>query len=84
MTATYSRLKTRKEEPMDSLSIQLLRNNLRAYRVKNDLTQDNVADRLGVCTDTIKNWERNPNKMTFEKLVRLANLYKCEVKDFFL
>ena len=69
---------------MDTLSISMLRNNLRAYRVKNGYSQENVAELLGICVSTVKNWERNPNKMTFEKLVKLAEIYKCNVKDFFL
>ncbi len=69
---------------MDSLSISMLRNNLKAYRVKNGYSQEVVADLLGICVSTIKNWERNPEKITFEKLVKLADIYKCSVKDFFL
>lgn len=69
---------------MDNLSISALRNNLRAYRVKNGFTQEDVAEKLEVCVSTVKYWERNPNKLTFEKLVKLAQLYNCSVKDFFL
>lgn len=69
---------------MDRISITNLRNNLKGYRVKSGYTQPDVAELLGVCVSTVKYWERNPNKMTFEKLTKLATLYKCEVKDFFL
>lgn len=69
---------------MNNLSIDELRNNVKAYRVKNGYTQPDVAKLLGVSISTYKNWERRPNKMTFEKLARLAEIYKCNVKDFFL
>ena len=69
---------------MDNISITNLRNNLKGYRVKNGFSQEEVALTLDVDVSTVKRWERTPNKMTFEKLAKLATLYKCEVKDFFL
>lgn len=69
---------------MDNLSIINLRNNLKGYRVKSGYSQETLAEKLGVCVSTIKKWEKQPNKMTFEKLAILADLYKCSVKDFFL
>lgn len=69
---------------MDNISITNLRNNLKGYRVKNGFSQEDLANVLNVHVTTIKNWEKQPNKMTFEKLAKLASLYNCEVKDFFL
>lgn len=69
---------------MDNISITNLRNNLKGYRVKNGYSQEDLANVLNVHVTTIKNWEKQPNKMTFEKLAKLASLYNCEVKDFFL
>lgn len=69
---------------MDNISITNLRNNLKGYRVKNGYSQEDLAEVLNVHVSTIKNWEKQPNKMTFEKLAKLATLYKCDVKDFFL
>lgn len=69
---------------MDNISINNLRNNLKGYRVKNGYTQETLAETLNISLATVKNWEKQPNKMTFEKLAKLATLYKCNVKDFFL
>ena len=69
---------------MDNISINVLKNNLRAYRIKNGYSQADVADQIGVSVSTFKNWERKPNKITFEKMAKLAKLYNVSVKDFFL
>lgn len=69
---------------MDTLSIKELRNNIRAFRIKNDYSQADVAVMLGISLRAYKYWEQAPNKMTFEKLAKLAEIYKCSVKDFFL
>lgn len=61
----------------------ILRNNLRGYRVKAGLTQINVAHELGVSQSTIKYWEREPQKLPFDKLAVLSQLYNVKVTDFF-
>lgn len=68
---------------MENLNIELLRNNLKGYRVRKGLSQENIAQLLGVSVSTVKNWERAPHKMAFEKLALLAKHYGVPVSAFF-
>lgn len=69
---------------MEHIDFTQLKNNLQAYRVKKGLSQQEAADILQISLSTMKNWEKNPQKMTFEKLLVLANLYQVKVSDFFV
>lgn len=68
---------------MEKLNIEVLRNNLKGYRVRKGLTQEDMAEILGVSVSTVKNWEKEPHKMTFEKLALLAQHYGVSVNAFF-
>lgn len=68
---------------MENLNIEALRNNLKGYRVKKGLTQEDLAEVLGVNVSTVKNWEKSPHKMTFEKLALLAKHYGVSINAFF-
>lgn len=69
---------------MENLDIDVLRNNLKGYRVRKGLTQEDLAELLDVHVSTVKNWEKAPEKMTFEKLAVLANHYGVSINDFFV
>ena len=69
---------------MENLDIEVLRNNLKGYRVRKGLSQEDLAELLNVSVGTVKNWEKAPHKMTFEKLVVLAKHYDVSVNDFFV
>lgn len=69
---------------MDNLDIEALKNNLKGYRVRKGLSQEELADLLEVSVSTVKNWEKCPHKMTFEKLAILAKHYGVSVNDFFV
>ena len=69
---------------MDNNEILLLQRNLKRYRVKNGYTQPEVAEVLNVCSATVKNWEKNPHKVSLDKLLKLSELYHCKITDFFI
>lgn len=57
---------------------------LRTRRKDLGLNRTTLAFALGVCTDTIGNWERGfcaPNKTA--TLVALAEVLECDVQDLF-
>lgn len=55
---------------------------LRGYREANQLTQQEVADRLGVTRQTVAAWESGEHRPTVEALVSLARIYHVHVLDF--
>lgn len=50
--------------------------NLRRYRENNEMTQKEVANKLGVAKSTISNWETGRFYPTLPMLYQLAKLYK--------
>lgn len=57
---------------------------MKAHRVNAGLTQKEAAEAIGVTIGTICRWERGQTSPPFEKVVKLAILYKCNVADFFV
>ena len=60
-----------------------LKMNLRALRVNANMKQIDVAKALGVNRATIHNWENSKTSPTASQLLRLCDLYDCEVGDIF-
>ena len=52
---------------------------LRAARVNVDLTQQEVADKLGVSKYTIINWERGRTKPKKHILIALSSIYGIDI-----
>lgn len=57
---------------------------LKAARVNAEMTQEEVAEELGVSKQTIVNWEKGKVIPSFATLNTLANLYKYPVDNIFL
>ena len=58
-------------------------NRLKELRIQNQLTQNQVADKLMASRSTIGKYETGLAYPDFEKLVALANLYNCST-DYLL
>ncbi len=54
---------------------------LAAARTNAKLTQQEVADYMGVSVQTIGNWEKEPQKMNVGSAFKLAQLYDMEVSS---
>ena len=54
-------------------------NNIRALREERKLTQENVAEALGVSFQAVSSWERDEYKPDVDNLLRLANLFEVSV-----
>ena len=52
---------------------------LRAARVNADLTQQEVADKIGVSKHTIINWERGRTKPKKHILIVLSSIYGIDI-----
>lgn len=56
---------------------------LRTLRRANDMTQENLAEKIGVSVEFISNVERGINAPSFETLEKMANVFKVKYKDLF-
>lgn len=57
---------------------------LKGLRVNKNLTQKEVAKRLGTSRETILNWENGKTLPDVMMLFKLCNLYDCTIDDVFL
>ena len=54
---------------------------MKAARVANDLTQGQLAEKLGVSTQTIKNYELKKHKVPYEMAIKIAETLGFELDD---
>ena len=53
--------------------------NIREYRRKNDMTQEELADRLGVSYQSVSRWENGLTYPDIEFLPAIAEMLSCSV-----
>lgn len=58
--------------------------NIRAYRVRSGLLQEDMANKLGVSRVTYNDYEVNPQKLKLKTLIKIAEILKCDIADFFV
>lgn len=56
---------------------------LKAYRIENKVTQQQIADLIGVTSQSISKWEREESYLDIAVLPLLAQTIGCKVDDFF-
>lgn len=54
---------------------------LKSHRAECDMTQTELANRVGVSKTTIINWEQGKAYPTYEHAMRLADIFKCGLDD---
>ena len=54
-------------------------NNLKVYRKQRDLTQEQIAEKLGVSRQAVAKWERGDSLPSIENVIALADLYEISV-----
>ena len=57
---------------------------LAAARVNANMTQSQVAERIGVSKPTLINWEKGKTKIPFASLVELCKIYNFPLDAIFL
>lgn len=62
----------------------VMKNKLKIYRAMMDLTQEQMADKLGVSRQTINAIESNKYLPTLGLAFRIAGLFKVKVDDIFI
>ncbi|AEB74527.1 helix-turn-helix domain-containing protein [Lentilactobacillus buchneri] len=58
-----------------------LGNNLKEFRQYNELSQEIIACRLGVSRQAISQWEHNLTYPDIENLVRLTQIFDCDINE---
>ena len=56
---------------------------LKTYRIENKVTQQQIADLIGVTSQSISKWEREESYPDIAVLPLLAQTIGCKVDDFF-
>lgn len=62
---------------------QTLRNNLKVLRAMNNLTQEQLADKIGVSRQTVVAIESNKYLPSLGLALKIAKLFKVKVEDIF-
>ena len=58
-------------------------NNIKQLRQKNNLTQDQVAEKIGVSYQAVSKWENNANTPDIALLPQIANLFGVSIDALF-
>ena len=56
---------------------------LKVIRIRNDLSLDDVADKMNINRETLRRYENNSNGLSVERLEELLNYYNVEKSIFF-
>ena len=65
------------------MTIRTFSERLKEQRLKSNLTQQQVADRLNISRTAVGKWETGTAYPDVEKLIALAKIYKCSVDYLF-
>ena len=60
-----------------------LKDKLKDLRLKHNMTQDEVAERLGVSSQTVSKWERGVFAPDISLLPKIAVMYRCSIDSLF-
>lgn len=66
-----------------AMSDKTIDNELKVYRAKRDITQEELAKEIGVTRQTINAIERNRYNPSLEIAFELAEYFDCSVEDIF-
>lgn len=64
--------------------LKYISKNMKFLRRKNGLVQEEVAHLLGVSRVTYCNYEKNPQRVKIETLQNMADIFECQLVDFFM
>jgi transcriptional regulator with XRE-family HTH domain len=56
-------------------------NRMRAYRLERGLSQEAVADKLGLTFQQVQKYEKGVNRIAVGRLAQLSRLFECEPHD---
>lgn len=68
---------------METSELQISRN-IKSCRSKVGMTQEQIAEKLGITKQTYLSIENNPMSYSINKLNEIAKAFNCNIDDFFL
>lgn len=60
-----------------------MKNEIRVFRAKNKITQDDLAAKLGVSRQTLSAIENNKYFPSLELALKIAKIFNCTVDELF-
>lgn len=54
---------------------------VRAYRRAREISQEEMASKLGVHVNTYQNWEKEPEKITIANAVKIAEILNVSMNE---
>lgn len=63
---------------------RVIASNMRAERSRVNISQDEVALKLGITRKTYTNFEQDASKMKLELLIKLSLILGCDIQAFYL
>lgn len=60
-----------------------MKNNIKVYRAIHDLTQESLAEKVGVTRQTINAIEKGKYDPSLELAFKLSRLFKVRIEDIF-
>jgi len=60
-----------------------MKNKLKVYRAMHDLTQEALAERLGITRQTVLSIEKEKYDPSLELAFKIASLFKVRIEDIF-
>lgn len=61
----------------------VMKNNIKVWRAKKDITQEELAKKVGVTRQTINAIERGKYDPSLELAFKLASFFECRIEDIF-
>lgn len=61
-----------------------MKNRLKVYRAMYDLTQEALAQKLGITRQTVLSIEKGKYDPSLELAFKIANLFKVKIEDIFV
>ena len=59
----------------------MLSDNIRNYRKENNLSQDELAEKLGVSRQSISLWENGQTQPTIDNIIALAKIFNITADE---
>lgn len=69
---------------VDYITDEQLAKNIKIVRLRNDMTQRDVANKLHLSLTSYNKWEKNATTLSLKDLFVLADVLGCTMQDFFM
>lgn len=68
----------------ENMGVAVMKNNLKVFRAQHDLTQEQLAEKIGVSRQTVNAIESNKYLPTLGLAFKISHLFNVSVEDIFI